>query len=171
MTLLPIAAPAILLGIGVVALWNHDATAGLYDSGAMAVILFVGRFCAFSVLVSSGAVAALEPELEESAAIGGAPPWRRLVSIVAPLLRGSLAASFILVFVFAITQLTHYAAHHLDVVGVVRSALVFWLIWWGWTQFTWALNAANTDHHEGRVGTLVSTAVAFAVILSEVIAP
>lgn len=23
--------------------------------------------------------------------------------------------------------------------------LVFWLVWWSWTQYTWALNAANTD--------------------------
>ncbi len=73
---------------------------------------------------------------------------------------------FDLVFVFAITQVTHYAAHHLDAQGIVRSLLVFWLIWWGWTQFTWALNAANTDHHHVRVGTLVSTGVAFAMAVS-----
>jgi len=84
-------------------------------------------------------------------------------SIVSPEDQGATFVElfFDLVFVFAITQVTHYAAHHLDAQGIVRSVLVFWLIWWGWTQFTWALNAANTDHHEVRVGTLVSTAVAF----------
>ena len=73
---------------------------------------------------------------------------------------------FDLVFVFAITQVTHYAAHHLDFEGILRSVVVFWLIWWGWTQFTWALNAANTDHHHVRVGTLVSTGVAFVMAVS-----
>jgi len=73
---------------------------------------------------------------------------------------------FDLVFVFAITQVTHYAAHHLDLHGIFRSAVVFWLIWWGWTQFTWALNAANTEHHHVRVGTLVSTGVAFVMAVS-----
>ena len=68
---------------------------------------------------------------------------------------------FDLVFVFAITQVTHYAAHHLSVDGLLQTAVVFWLIWWGWTQFTWSLNAANTDHHEIRVGTLVATGLAF----------
>ena len=84
-------------------------------------------------------------------------------SIVSPEDQGATFVElfFDLVFVFAITQVTHYAAHHLDAQGIIRSVLVFWLIWWGWTQFTWALNAANTDHHEVRVGTLVSTAVAF----------
>lgn len=73
---------------------------------------------------------------------------------------------FDLVFVFAITQVTHYVAHHLDAQGVFRSLVVFWLIWWGWTQFTWSLNAANTDHHEIRVGTLVATGVAFVMAVS-----
>ena len=103
--LLPIAAPAILFGIGVVALWNHDLTAALYDSGWMAIFLYVGRYAAFAVLVSSGAVASLDPSLEESAALAGVPPHRRLTSIVAPCLRGSLVASFVLIFVFAMRDL------------------------------------------------------------------
>jgi low temperature requirement protein LtrA len=73
---------------------------------------------------------------------------------------------FDLVFVFAITQVTHYAAHHLDAHGIFRAVVVFWLIWWGWTQFTWALNSANTQHHHVRVGTLVSTGVAFVMAVS-----
>ncbi len=73
---------------------------------------------------------------------------------------------FDLVFVFAVTQVTHYAAAHLDVGGILRSILVFWLIWWAWTQFTWALNAADTDHHQVRLGTLVSTGVAFVMAAS-----
>ena len=73
---------------------------------------------------------------------------------------------FDLVFVFAITQVTHYAALHLEVEGLVRAVLIFWLIWWGWTQFTWALNAANTDHHHVRVGTLIATGIAFVMAVS-----
>ena len=33
---------------------------------------------------------------------------------------------FDLVFVFAVTQVTHYAAHHLDVSGILRTVAVFW---------------------------------------------
>lgn len=68
---------------------------------------------------------------------------------------------FDLVFVFAITKITHLTAHHLDVYHLSQSVLIFWLIWWGWTQFTWTLNAANTNHIEIRIGTLLATAVAF----------
>lgn len=73
---------------------------------------------------------------------------------------------FDLVFVFAVTQVTHYLITHLQPVGVLRAVVVFWLIWWAWTQFTWALNAANTDHHEIRLGTLASTGVAFVMATS-----
>ncbi len=68
---------------------------------------------------------------------------------------------FDLVFVFAITKITLFTAHHLDVAHVMQSMLIFWLIWWGWSQFTWTLNAANTKHIEIRMGTLIATAVAF----------
>jgi low temperature requirement protein LtrA len=89
-------------------------------------------------------------------------------SMVSPEDQGATFAElfFDLVFVFAITQVSHYAAHHLDGPGLLRSLMVFWLIWWGWTQFTWALKAADTDHHHVRVGTLISTGVFFAMAVS-----
>lgn len=73
---------------------------------------------------------------------------------------------FDLVFVFAITKVTHRTAHHLDVAHVLQSVVLFWLIWWGWTQFTWALNSADTRQLETRIGTLVATAVAFVMAAS-----
>ena len=103
--LLPLAAPAILLGIGTIVVWNHGPTANFYDSGGMSVVLFVGRFATFAILLLSGAVASLSPSLEESAALSGAGPIRRMTSIVAPSLRGSLVACFILVFVFSMREL------------------------------------------------------------------
>ncbi|HUP53154.1 MAG TPA: low temperature requirement protein A [Longimicrobiales bacterium] len=73
---------------------------------------------------------------------------------------------FDLVFVFAVTGVTHYAALHLDALGILRAVAIFWLIWWGWTQFTWALNAANTEHAGVRATTLVATAIAAAMAVS-----
>ncbi|MFT5288646.1 MAG: iron(III) transport system permease protein [Planctomycetota bacterium] len=105
LSLLPIASPALLFGIGTIALWNHDATARFYDSGWMAMLLFAGKYLPFAILISAGAVAALGRELEESAALVGASPTRRLVSIVAPSLVGTLVASLVLVFVFAMRDL------------------------------------------------------------------
>lgn len=68
---------------------------------------------------------------------------------------------FDLVFVFSVTQVVALLHHEFNWTGVGQSLLVFWLVWWAWTQFTWTLNAANTEHHLVQFGTLVATAVAF----------
>jgi low temperature requirement protein LtrA len=68
---------------------------------------------------------------------------------------------FDLVFVFCVTQVVHLFHGHLDARTAGSALLVFWLIWWAWTQFAWALNAANTDHPRVQMATLLATAVAF----------
>jgi low temperature requirement protein LtrA len=44
---------------------------------------------------------------------------------------------------------------------VARAALLFWLVWWAWTQFTWTLNLADTENALVRLPTLAAAAVAF----------
>jgi low temperature requirement protein LtrA len=73
---------------------------------------------------------------------------------------------FDLVFVFAVTQLTALTARNLTPDGLFRSLLLFWLIWWAWTQFTWTLNPADTTHGLGRVITLAATIASFAMAAS-----
>ena len=68
---------------------------------------------------------------------------------------------FDLDFVFSITQAVGFLHHHLDWAGVGQTVLLFWLIWWAWTQFTWALNAADTTHVWIELATLLTTGVAF----------
>lgn len=73
---------------------------------------------------------------------------------------------FDLVFVFSVTQVVHLLHGAFDWVHVGRAILVFWLVWWTWTQFTWALNAANTEHHLIQLATVVATALAFFIAVS-----
>ncbi len=68
---------------------------------------------------------------------------------------------FDLVFVYAITQLTSTVLHDLSWETVGLNLLVFYLVWWAWTQFTWTLNLADTEHTQIRLLTLGATAVAF----------
>ena len=68
---------------------------------------------------------------------------------------------FDLVFVFSVTQVVGILHHEFNGTAVVQAILVFWLIWWAWTQFTWTLNAADTTHPLIDFGTLLATAMAF----------
>ena len=102
---LPIAVPAILFGIGYIALWNHAATEEFYASGFLVVLLILGRFVAFPILAVSGATAMLDRRLEQAGVLAGARPARRLLSIVAPGVRASLLGGVALVFVFGMREL------------------------------------------------------------------
>jgi low temperature requirement protein LtrA len=73
---------------------------------------------------------------------------------------------FDLVFVYSVTQVVSFFHHGLTWLAAGQAVLVFWLIWWAWTQFTWALNAADTTHHFIGMGVLVATAVAFFMAVS-----
>ena len=73
---------------------------------------------------------------------------------------------FDLVFVFGVTQVVGLLHHDHSWPGVGRALLVFWMVWWAWTQFTWALNAADTEHPLVELGTLVATALAFFLAVS-----
>lgn len=68
---------------------------------------------------------------------------------------------FDLVFVFCVTQVVRLLENSFDLLHVGRSILVFWLIWWAWTQFTWALNAADTRQTRIVFATMLATAFAF----------
>jgi low temperature requirement protein LtrA len=48
-----------------------------------------------------------------------------------------------LVFVFAVTQIASLVSHDLSLRGAARGVLIAWLVWWQWSQFTWAGSAAD----------------------------
>jgi low temperature requirement protein LtrA len=73
---------------------------------------------------------------------------------------------FDLVFVYAVTQVTGVLAHDLTWLGVVKALAIFWLVWWAWTQFTWSLNQADTEHASVRLITLFATGIAFVMALT-----
>jgi len=67
---------------------------------------------------------------------------------------------FDLVFVFSVTQVVHLLQDGPGWRSAAEAVLVFWLVWWAWTQFTWALNAADTTHPRVELVTLGAAAIA-----------
>jgi len=47
---------------------------------------------------------------------------------------------FDLVYVFAITQLSHLLIGHLDVSGAAHTAFLLLVVWWAWIYTTWMVN-------------------------------
>ena len=52
---------------------------------------------------------------------------------------------FDLVFVFAVTQLSHQILAHLSVAGVARAAFLLLVVWWAWIYTTWMANWFDPD--------------------------
>ncbi len=50
-----------------------------------------------------------------------------------------------LVFVFAITQVSHLLLEHLTWVGAGQSLLVLLVVWWSWNYTTWVTNELDTE--------------------------
>ena len=52
---------------------------------------------------------------------------------------------FDLVFVFAITQLSHFLHEHQSWIGAAQGAVLFFAVWWAWMSTTWSANRADPD--------------------------
>ncbi|MBK8293582.1 MAG: low temperature requirement protein A [Solirubrobacterales bacterium] len=50
-----------------------------------------------------------------------------------------------LVFVFAVTQVTHLLLEHLTWLGALQSLIVVLVVWWAWQFTTWATNELDPD--------------------------
>jgi low temperature requirement protein LtrA len=57
---------------------------------------------------------------------------------------------FDLVFVFAITQLSHALLHDMTVAGALRTAVLFLAVWWSWINTAWVTNWIEPDTLPGR---------------------
>ena len=76
------------------------------------------------------------------------PPERR--SLLRDLSHGHAAVSYLelfldLVYVFAITQLSHFLLEHLTPLGALQAVILFLAVWWAWIYTTWATNWLNPE--------------------------
>ncbi|HYD37120.1 MAG TPA: low temperature requirement protein A [Allosphingosinicella sp.] len=58
---------------------------------------------------------------------------------------------FDLVFVFAVTQLSHYLLEHHTLAGALQTLVMFLAIWWAWVYTAWATNWLDPDRAPVRV--------------------
>ena len=58
---------------------------------------------------------------------------------------------FDLVFVFAITQLSHHLQAHLSVQGSLETFILFLAVWWLWIYTSWTTNWLDPEHDHVRL--------------------
>ncbi len=77
---------------------------------------------------------------------------------------GNAELFFDLVFVFAITQLSHALIAHPSVEGAFETALIFLAVWWAWIYTVWVTNWL--DPQRGLVRLLLFVLMAIGLVMS-----
>jgi iron(III) transport system permease protein len=98
-------APAAVLGVGLIGLWNRRALQPVYGSAAMLVVGFVARYQVLGVRTIGSLIAQTPLHVEEAAAVAGAGFGRRLTRILLPLHARGIAFAWLLAMVFCLRDL------------------------------------------------------------------
>jgi iron(III) transport system permease protein len=101
----PFVVPGIVLAIGIYAAYSHPPLL-LYGTSAILVIAFATRFLPIAYANLNTMIDAINADLENAARTLGATRIRALRTITAPLLRRGILASWLLVFIPAIRELS-----------------------------------------------------------------
>lgn len=64
---------------------------------------------------------------------------------------GFVELFFDLVFVYAITQISHLLLHHFTLTGVIETLLLLLAVWWVWIYTTWVTNRLDPDQTQVRL--------------------
>ncbi len=83
---------------------------------------------------------------------------------------GFVELFFDLVFVFAVTQLSHALIEHPTPLGLLQVAMMLMAVWWAWMYTTWATNFLEVEHRGVRlmlfvvmgVGVVMSSSISHA---------
>jgi iron(III) transport system permease protein len=97
----PIAVSGIVFATGVLVVY---VSTPVYATIWIIAIGLGAHYLAHAVRIAGNGLGQLDPSLEEAAQINGASRTRAVVSIVMPLLRPSLFAAFVLIFVFSVRE-------------------------------------------------------------------
>ena len=105
LAMLPSVIPAIVLSIGFYATFSAPPVS-LYGTGLLLILAFSARFLPITYSACAAALVTFNPEMEDAARILGASRLYVLARVTAPMLKSSILASTIMVFVLASHELS-----------------------------------------------------------------
>ncbi len=99
---LPFLTPGVLMGIGLIAAFNHHYTLAFYHSVGIVILAYCIRYLAFGWNGISHAVRAGDPELADAARIEGASAWQMFRHVHWPQISAQLAGVWYVVFLLCL---------------------------------------------------------------------
>lgn len=105
LSLLPLALPGTLFGMGLIFLWNRPAFRWMDVAPMLVVLLYLARFIPFAVRTALAGMGSVEQGVWDAARLAPASPFRWLKDLFLPLMAPWLVVAWALVFVFSLHEL------------------------------------------------------------------
>jgi iron(III) transport system permease protein len=103
---LPYSIPGTVVAIAMILAWTGQFKITLYNTFWIILIAYIARYMFFAFRNVSASLEQIHPSLEEAARVSGATWLRNFRDIIVPLVRPGLVASFLLVFMPTLRELT-----------------------------------------------------------------
>ncbi len=104
-TQLPFAVPSIILGIGLIKVWNTPLTGWFYGSSLIIICGYLAHFIPFTIRVVYSSLQQLNRRTEEAAWLVSENQFRITARIIWPQIRDGLLIGFVISFVLAIGEI------------------------------------------------------------------
>lgn len=105
LAIIPIGVPALLMGMGFLWTWLY-LPLPIYGTIVILILAYIARFTPQGFLSASSVLGAVHKDLEDSAVVSGASRARAVASVTAPLMRGGIASTLLLLFLLSMRELS-----------------------------------------------------------------
>lgn len=100
------ALPGTVIGMGLISLWNTQATNFIYASMVIILFGYIAQYTALGERIMASAFSQVSHSMEEAAQIVGVGWFRRLFGILIPLTKRGLIATWLIGFIFCLRDLS-----------------------------------------------------------------
>jgi len=103
---LPHAIPGTVVALAMILAWSGQFKVNLYNTFWIIIVAYVARYLFYGFRNISASLVQIHPSLEEAARVSGANWFQNFRDVVLPLIRPGIIASFLLVFMPTLRELT-----------------------------------------------------------------
>jgi iron(III) transport system permease protein len=105
LTQMPFGIPSIVLGIGLIRVWNRPGFGWIYDTSVILMIGYIAGYCPFIIRIVLARIKQINREMEEAALLANCGRLRFVLKILLPLFLPGIIAGLLAGFVLSIANL------------------------------------------------------------------
>ncbi|MCP4708872.1 MAG: iron ABC transporter permease [Planctomycetes bacterium] len=105
LTIILLALPSTVIGIGLILLWNRPATNFIYATPVIIILGYLAQYSALTSRITVSTLMQIPPSMDQAAQMASARWLRRTALIVAPLARRGLITGWLVGYIFCLRDM------------------------------------------------------------------